>query len=99
MSLLVFGIALLQLIITTRICQAPCTINYRINIDDTVRGELCLLLQSDDGIDIQSCFPAEFEGRVKQGQWKDLPAGEYRAQVVTGSKLASDVVTVIITPK
>jgi hypothetical protein len=96
---MLFALALLlELVIRIHVCQAPCTVNYRINIDDSVRGELCLVLQSDDGLDLQSCFPAEFEGRVKQGQWRDLPAGEYRAQVVTGSKLASNVVQMTITP-
>lgn len=93
------AVLLIQLIIRTLVCQAPCTIGYHINIDDSVRGELCLVLMSDDGQSQISCFPAELEGRVKWGQWKDLPGGTYYAQVVTRTSLKSNMVQMTIVPQ
>lgn len=73
--------------------SAPCVTIARVEVDDHLRGGVCLVWDGDDAGAGQTCWSAEQGGSVVRREIRLTAAGTYHVWVVAG-KILSNAVTV-----
>jgi hypothetical protein len=82
---------LLTLHLSLTVCSAPCVTIARVEVDDHMRGEICLVWQSDEGDNGLTCWNAEQNERFVRRDIHLTTPGTYTMKAVGGHVVSNTV--------